>query len=106
MSAELIALTMMIGRRQFSESVLEAAFREELPMLKEMEFVQEWIAECRQEGLEQDIEKGREEGVLIGRIEFAGQLLGRPLPSRADLLAMRMEELQELAGALDAELRR
>jgi predicted transposase YdaD len=97
---------MMIGRRQFSESVLEAAFREELPMLKEMEFVQEWIAECRQEGLEQDIEKGREEGVLIGRIEFAGQLLGRPLPSRADLLAMRMEELQELAGALDAELRR
>ena len=132
--AELIALSMMIGRRQFSESALEAAFREELPMLKEMEFVQEWMAECRQEGLfqgreegreegrqegrqegleqgiekglEQGIERGREEGVLIGRIEFAGQLLGRPLPSRADLLAMLMEELQALAAELDGELRR
>ena len=30
--AELIALSMMIGRRLFSQSVLEAAFREELPM--------------------------------------------------------------------------
>jgi predicted transposase YdaD len=91
-------------------------------MLKEMEFVQEWMAECRQEGLfqgreegrqqgrqegiEECREEGREEGVLIGRIEFAGQLLGRPLPSRADLLSMRMEELQALAAELDGELRR
>ena len=102
----MIALSIMIGRRKLSQSILEAVFREELPMLKEMEFVQEWIAECRQEGLEQDIEKGREEGVLIGRIEFAGQWLGRYLPSRADLQAMKIEELQALAAQLEQDLRR
>jgi hypothetical protein len=43
---------------------------------------------------------------LIGRIEFAGQLLGRELPSRVDLGAMSVEALQRLDAELQQQLRR
>ena len=96
--AEMTAIAIMSGRRRFGQGVLESVFREELPMLKEMPFVQEWMADCRVEGVAL--------GTLIGRIEFAGQLLGRQLPPRSELQAMPLEPLRALSADLEGELKR
>jgi flagellar biosynthesis/type III secretory pathway protein FliH len=64
--------------------------------------------EGRAEGLAQGLEKGRTEGraegLLIGRIEFAQQLLRREGTPRADLEAMPLEALEALAAQLEQEL--
>ena len=99
---EMTAIAIMSGRRRFDQSVLESVFQEELPMLKEMPFVQEWMADCRDEGRDEGVALG----ALIGRIEFAGQLLGRDLPSRVELRAMPVEALQALSAKLESDLRR
>jgi len=54
---ELMAVSLMVGRRQFTDAVLEKVFREELPMLKELGFVNEWIAQSRDEGRTEEARK-------------------------------------------------
>jgi predicted transposase/invertase (TIGR01784 family) len=48
--------------------------------------------------------EGRARGILIGRIEFAQRLLRRDAPTRADLEAMPLEALEQLAVQLEQEL--
>ena len=97
---ELTAIAMMVDRRKFGESVLDAIFREELPMLKEMEFVQEWIADSRQEGRQEGMTRGR----IIGRIEFLGQLLHHEIPTSSEMDVMPVGDLQTLAMRLERSL--
>jgi predicted transposase YdaD len=58
---ELLALAIMLGRRQFSEAVLQRMFQEELPMLKQLSFVEEWIADGVREGFTEGRAEGRTE---------------------------------------------
>jgi len=54
--------------------------------------------------LAEGLAKGRAEGVLIGRIEFAQKLLRREVTPRAALEAMPLEALEALAAQLEQEL--
>lgn len=58
------------------------------------------LAEGRAEGLAEGLEKG----ALIGRIELAQSLLRREATPRAELEAMSLEALQELAAQLERKL--
>ena len=69
----------------------------------------EWAME---KGLEKGLEKGREEGLekglitgFIGRIQLCQSLLGRPETPSAELQIRSLQDLQELAGQLEADLR-
>ncbi len=55
-----------MGRRYFSRQLLETIFLEERDMLKEMEFVQDWMAESREEGREEGrTEQAREMALRV-----------------------------------------
>ena len=64
-------------------------------------------------GIEKGIEKGREEGrekglqagSFIGRILLCQKLLGRPETPSAELQIRSLQDLQELASQLEADLR-
>lgn len=75
---ELLQLAVTVGARYFSPDVLRTIFREELQMLKEASFIEEWISE----GIERGIQQGRAEGELEGRAREARQLLLRLLRER------------------------
>ena len=69
----------------------------------------EWAME---KGLEKGLEKGREEGLekglitgYIGRIQLCQSLLSRPEIPSAELQIRSLQDLQELAGQLEADLR-
>ena len=81
--AELLAVAATVGLRYFPRSVVEATFREELQMLKEASFIQEWIEEGVKKGIEQGIEQGIERGRAEGERGFLLRLLEArfgPLP--------------------------
>ncbi len=48
--SELFALSIMVGRKYFTEDILQAVFGEEIPMIKELSFIDEWITEGKAEG--------------------------------------------------------
>lgn len=88
--ADLLAVAAMIGTRYFTAEVLQRLFREELMMLKEAGFIQEWI----EEGIEEGIEKGRAEGIEKGRAE------GRAEGARELLLQQLAVRFGELPAAV------
>lgn len=67
---DLLAVATMVGRRFFQEPILRRIFREELIMLKETDFIQEWIDE------------GEERGEVRGQTRASQDLLLRLLRSR------------------------
>jgi predicted transposase YdaD len=69
--ADLLAVAAMIGTRYFSGDELKRLFREELTMLKEAGFIQEWI----EEGIEEGIAKGLAQGRAQGRAEGYREVL-------------------------------
>jgi hypothetical protein len=79
---ELLAVAYMLGTRYLLREVLDMIFQGELPPLKELGIIGEWIAE--------GLEKGREQGLRQGRDEEARRL--------AELL------LQERFGTLPPEV--
>jgi predicted transposase YdaD len=48
--AELLAVAAMVGTRYFARSLLERLFQEEMEMLKEVSFIEEWIQEGEARG--------------------------------------------------------
>jgi predicted transposase YdaD len=78
---DLLAVATMIGTRYFDGETLRRIFREEMAMLKEVGFIQEWI----------------EEGEARGEVRASREALGRALtarfgPLRPDVQA-RLDEL-------------
>ena len=61
-----------------------------------------------EKGMEKGMEKGLEKGLItgfIGRIQLCESLLGRPETPSAELQIRSLQDLQELAGQLEADLR-
>lgn len=86
---DLLAVAMMVGQRYFQTETLERIFREELAMLKEAGFIQEWIDEGEA--------RGRAEGAVEGetrafRVALTRTLTGHFGPLSADIQA-RINEL-------------
>jgi len=72
--ADLLAVAITVGSRFFARGLLEAIFREEMVMLKEASFIEEWI----QEGIAEGEARGEARGELLG----ARRLLLRQLQQR------------------------
>ncbi|MDQ2733033.1 MAG: DUF4351 domain-containing protein [Armatimonadota bacterium] len=91
----LFALSVMVGRRHFAENVLYAIFQEELPMIKELSFVQEWIeeskAEGRVEGRNEGMDEGRDEGRNLEARQFTLRLLRERFGMVPESLVSRIE---------------
>lgn len=98
--------------RRFREPVYQRATRE-LQMLTKDAALRERY-ESRQkairdqmsllhDALEEGLEKGREQGVLIGRVQLCQQLLHRPVTPEEDLLTLPIEELRQRAESMTAE---
>ena len=67
------------------------------------------IEKGREEGMEKGREEGHEKGLqagsFIGRILLCQKLLGRPETPSAELQIRSLQDLQELASQLEADLR-
>jgi len=51
------------------------------------------------------LEKGREEGQWIGRIQMGQDLLGIPITPSVELISLSISELQARAKSLEEQLR-
>jgi predicted transposase YdaD len=123
--ADLLACAVSIGARYFERDFLWRFFREEVEMMREATFIDDWIEEGVQRGVERGMEKGLEKGLRQGlqqglqhglqqgarlaRLETLVQILTHrfgSLPSRvrarlSDLDAVQLERL--IDAALDAD---
>jgi predicted transposase YdaD len=104
---DLLVLAAMVGRRFFRRETLEALFLEDREMLKEIDFVQEWLAESRREGAEEGLERGLERGREEGRTEMARRLALDLLRERfGDLPAAVVARIQSADAEWCADLAR
>jgi predicted transposase YdaD len=113
---ELLAVAAAVGTRYFTRDLLQTVFRENMEMLKEVDFIQEWIDEALADGhtrgYSQGRAEGRAEGAAEGRAEGAAegarrvlleqlrQRFGEPGPE----VVARVEAL-DLDGCLDLAAR-
>jgi predicted transposase YdaD len=94
---DLMAVAVTLGCRRVSEQLVREVFREEVAMLKQASFIEEWLEESRREGREE----GREEGRVLALRGALRRLLVRrfgPLPSGVSeqVDALPAEECEEL----------
>lgn len=92
MRTELFALSVMVARRHFAEEALYTIFREELPMIKELSFVQEWIEESKAEGIAEGMDEGRNEGRNLEARQFTLRLLRERFGMVPESLVSRIEK--------------
>lgn len=92
--SELFAVALRVAGRRFPRGMLEAIFREELPMIKGATIIDDWIAE------------GEERGELRGeaRGEARGEERGRTEGLRVATRDVLMERFGELPPALAARI--
>ncbi len=111
--ADLLACAVSIGARYFERDFLWRFFREEVELMREATFIDDWIEEGVQRGVERGMEKGLrqglQQGVRLARLETLVQILTHrfgSLPSKvraqlSDLDAVQLERL--IDAALDAD---
>ena len=94
----------------FREPVYQRATRE-LQMLTKDAALRERY-ESRQKAIRDHMsllqdarEEGREQGVLIGRVQLCQQFLHRPVTPEEELLTLSIEDLRQRAESLTAEFR-
>ena len=85
--SDLLALAAMVAFRRFSRKFIEELFYKEYNMLKESNFIQEWIKE--------GIEKGREEGWREGSITTILTLLENVLGRVRSELEQKIHSLSD-----------
>lgn len=90
---DLFGLAVMVAYRKFrNRDFLRAKFKEQEAMIKESDFVIDWLEEREQKGLEKGLEKGREEGKK--------QLLLALLEKKLGALNLELQEqIDQLSGA-------
>ena len=90
---DLLAVATMIGRRFFEGRVLERIFREEMSMLKEADFIQEWI----EEGEARGEARGEERGVRVALLNILRGKFGPLTPdTEARLAELTLDQALEL----------
>jgi len=63
---DLLALAVAIAARYFDKAFLWRFFREEVAMMREASFIEDWIEEGMQKGLQRGLRQGLREGLLAG----------------------------------------
>ncbi|MEA3340900.1 MAG: DUF4351 domain-containing protein [Chloroflexota bacterium] len=64
--ADLLACAVTIGARYFDRQFLWRFFREEVEMLREASFIEDWLEEKLEEGLQRGIQRGIQQGIEQG----------------------------------------
>jgi len=111
--SDMLALAMMVAFRKYREEIVRTFFREERELMKESDFIQEFINEGREEGWKEGREdgwkEGREDGWKEGRIDGQLTLIKRLIEKKfnrmpeditEDIELLNYEQLEELASAL------
>ncbi|HIC93394.1 MAG TPA: hypothetical protein EYP09_03995, partial [Anaerolineae bacterium] len=60
--ADLLACAVTIGARYFDKEFLWRFFREEVEMMREATFIEEWLEEKLEEGLQRGLQQGLQQG--------------------------------------------
>lgn len=89
--SELFAVALRVAGRRFSRGMLEAIFREELPMIKGATIIDDWIAEGE--------ERGEARGEARGRAEEARRMVREALSIRFGQLPAALEARIDAADA-------
>jgi hypothetical protein len=67
--ADLLSLAVTVAARYFDRNFLWRFFREELEMIREATFMEEWLEELVEERVQKSLQEGREKGLQEGRQE-------------------------------------
>jgi predicted transposase YdaD len=98
--ADLLALAAMVAFRRFDRELIEQLFYKEYHMLKQSNFIQEWIKEGWQKGVEKGREEGMEKGWREGSIATILAILENVLGR------VRPELQQQIASLSDSEIKK
>jgi predicted transposase YdaD len=104
--ASLLACAVTIGGRYFEKAFLWRFFREEVEMMKEATFIEEWLAEAQAQALEQGLQQGHETGRLEERRATVRHLLQWRFGRLPYGLEVRLERLtaEQLLPLIDRAL--
>ncbi len=105
--ANLLACAVTIGARYFDKEFLWRFFREEVEMLREATFIEEWLEEKLEEGLQKGLQKGVQQGLQQGLQQGQQKArlvdVQRILRWRFGALPMSLEDRLSLLGAEQLE---
>ncbi len=102
--ADLLACAVTIGSRYFAREFLWRFFKEEVEMLREASFIEDWLQEKLDEGLEKGLQQGEQRARLTDLRRILSRRFGvLPLSLLERLRGLSAEQLEPLLEtALDA----
>ncbi len=108
----LLSLVALLAGRYFDKATIRQMFRQEVSMIRTNTFIDDWLEEAEQRGLQQGEQKGIETGLQKGELLAHRRLLlhllehrfgALPAPLASRLEALTVEQLNRLVDlALDA----
>jgi predicted transposase YdaD len=94
---ELLAVATMVGTRYFDTGTLRRIFHEAMAMLKEAEFVQEWVLEGEARGEARGISRGEARGTQAAVVRLMRSRFGSVSPDvEARVAELTAEQALEL----------
>jgi predicted transposase YdaD len=78
--AELLGLAVSVGTRYFAQDLLRTVFREEMQMLKEASFIEQWINEAAERAAAEGEDRGRRQQAREGAMRALHARFGADLP--------------------------
>jgi predicted transposase YdaD len=102
--ASLLACAVTIGARYFDKTFLWRFFREEVEMMREATFIEDWLEDKLEEGLQQGLQQGSQKTRLVDVLRILGWRFGAlPITLEERLARLTAEQLDPLVNqALDA----
>lgn len=98
--ADMLACAVTIGTRYFDKEFLWKFFREEVEMMREATFIDEWLEDKLEEGLQRGLQQGIQQGIQQEGKQVRWLILLRILRRRFGELPLSLEER---LGTLPAE---
>ena len=99
--ADLLALAAMVAFRKFRRNLVEELFYKEYEMLKESNFIQEWVKEGWEKGREEGREEGWREGKITTILTLLEKVLGRVRPElEQKIRCLSDQEIKKLTNDL------
>jgi hypothetical protein len=93
--ADLLAMAAAVATRWFTHEELRDVFREEMQMLKEAGFIEEWLQEREEQGERRGLDKGRDEGRVDEARTLAIDLLAEWFGELMPTVIARIQQADE-----------
>ena len=91
--ADLLSIALTLALRYFKKDWLREYFKEEMAMIKETDFFEEWIEEGIQKGLQKGLQQGLQQGLQKGARETAQGSIVEVLETRFDGVPVNLIKL-------------